>query len=343
MTDSSSSRLRFSQAFGCISRRIPRKSSGKSFSTLPEELPLRKFSLAQIKAATSNFDKGLLIGTSNFGSVYKGMIDEGSTTVAIRRMKLGLSLFRTEVILLCQVNHVNVESIIGFCDEKGETILVYEYLCNGSLYKCLYANGVNGNPLPWEKRLEICIGAARGLHYLHTGAKYVVMHRYVTSHTVLLDHDLVPKLSGFFVSKLGPLSMSKDLIKKEVPVVGAYGYLDPEYQRTKYLSEKSDVYSFGVVLLEVICDQTKFSLMTDGVTYLAERATLCFRNGTLHQNIDPYLQGRITPECFDKFVEIAMHCISDTGDERPSMGEVEVALELALELQKKSNSEMTSI
>ncbi|KAK8569065.1 hypothetical protein V6N12_007597 [Hibiscus sabdariffa] len=145
-----------------------------------------------------------------------------------------------------------------------------------------------------------------------------------------------------FIPEPRPLSMSKDLIKKEVPVVGAYGYLDPEYQRTKCLSEKIDVYSFGVVLLEVICDRTKFSLITDGVR-LAEWATLCFRNGTLHQNIDPYLQGRITPECFDKFLEIVMRCISDAGDERPSMGEVEVALELALELQKKSNSEMTRL
>ncbi|KAE8695226.1 hypothetical protein F3Y22_tig00110729pilonHSYRG00078 [Hibiscus syriacus] len=130
------------------------------------------------------------------------------------------------------MNHLNVESLIGFCDEEGETILVYEYLCNRSLYDCLHGNGINANPLPWEKRLEICIGAARGLHYLHTGAKYA---------------DLV--------------ACQQTSIKKETPVVGAYGYLDPEYHRTKYLSEKVDVYSFGVVLLEVIFDQTTFYQM----------------------------------------------------------------------------------
>ncbi|XP_039054339.1 receptor-like protein kinase FERONIA [Hibiscus syriacus] len=169
---------------------------------------------------------------------------------------------------------------------KRGKILVYEYLCNRSLYDCLNGNGINANPLPWEKRLEICIGAARGLHYLHTGAKYAVMHRFVTGHTVLLDHELIPKLSGFFVSKLGSRSMSKTLIG------GAYGYLDPEYHRTKYLSEKVDVYSFGIVLLEVICDQAKFYQMTSEVGSMGGWATSCFRNGTLYQNIDPFLEGR---------------------------------------------------
>ncbi|KAE8722304.1 Malectin/receptor protein kinase family protein [Hibiscus syriacus] len=355
MTDSSSSRLRFFQvtkkAVGFISRlRSQRGSSGKSYSTLPEELSIRQFSLAEIKAATANFDENLIIGTSIFGSVYKGVIDDGTFTVAIRRMELGLTLFRTEVVLLCQLNHFNVESLIGFCDEKGETILVYEYLCNRSLYDCLHGNVINANPLPlfplpWEKRLEICIGAARGLHYLHTGTKYVVMHRNVTTNTILLDHDLVPKLSGFFVSKLGPRSMSKALIRKEAPAEGAFGYLDPEYYHTKYLSEKIDVYSFGVVLLEVILVQTRtfHFQMNNEARSLSGWTSWCLRNGTLYHYIDPYLKGRIAPECFNKFMEIAMCCISATEDERPSMGEVEVTLELALELQKKSESEMTSI
>ncbi|XP_039066433.1 probable receptor-like protein kinase At5g38990 [Hibiscus syriacus] len=208
MAGSSSSRLRFFQvtkkAAVFISRlRSQQGSSGKSYSTLPEELSVRQFSLADIKAATANFDEGLIIGTSIFGSEYKVIIDHGAFTVAIRRMELCLTLFRTEV---------------------GETLLVYEYLCNRSLYDCLHGNAINANP--WEKRLEICFGAARGLHYLHTGTKYVVMHRNVTN-TILLDHDWTPKLSGFFVSKLGPRSMSKALKRKEAPVEGAFGYLDP--------------------------------------------------------------------------------------------------------------------
>ncbi|KAE8732765.1 Malectin/receptor protein kinase family protein [Hibiscus syriacus] len=138
--------------------------------------------------------------------------------------------------------------------------------------------------------------------------------------------------------------MSKALKRKEAPVEGAFGYLDPEYYRTKYLSEKIDVYSFGVVLLEVILGRTatfRFG-MNNEERSLCGWTSLCFRNGTLYHYIDPYLKGRIAPECFNKFMEIAICCISVTEDERPCMGEVEVTLELALELQKKSESEMTS-
>ncbi|KAG8478011.1 hypothetical protein CXB51_027796 [Gossypium anomalum] len=306
---------------------VPKKAFGfvsQPKFTLPEELCIRQFSLAEIKSATANFDEGLILGISNFGSVYKGVIYNGTFTVAIRRMKFSLSAFRTEVVFLSQLNLLNVESLIGFCNEKGETILVYEYLSNGSLFDCLNGNGISCNPIPWEKRLQICIGAARGLHYLHTGAKYTVLHRNVSSNTILLDQELVPKLSG-----LGSHSMSKASIKKEsLDVVATFGYLDLEN-----LSGKNDVYAFGVVLLEVIC----------GKISLPACANWCIENGTIYHNIDPYLKGRIAPECFNKYVEIAMSCISYSADERPSMGEVEATLLDALELEKKADSEMKSI
>ncbi|PPD87880.1 hypothetical protein GOBAR_DD15194 [Gossypium barbadense] len=322
------------KAFGFVSRQ-----ESQPNSTLPEELCIRQFSLAEIKAATANFDEGFIIGISNFGSVYKGVIDDGTFTVAIRRMKFSLSAFRTEVVFLSQLNHLNVESLIGFCNEKGETILVYEYLSNGSLFDCLHGNGISCNPIAWEKRLQICIGAARGLHYLHTGVKYIVLHRNVTSNTILLDHELVPKLSGFFLSKLGPHSMSNASSKKQsLDVMATFGYLYSEN-----LLGKNDVYAFGVVLLEVICGKTPVFEANGQKRSLAAWANWCFKNGTIYHYIDPYLKGRIAPECFNKYVEIAMSCISYSADERPSMGEVESTLQDALELQKKADSEMKSI
>ncbi|XP_017628545.1 receptor-like protein kinase FERONIA [Gossypium arboreum] len=294
----------FKKAFGFVSRR-----GSQPNSTLPEELCIRQFSLAEIKAATSNFDEGFIIGISNFGSVYKGVIDDGTFTVAIRRVKFSLSAFRTEVVFLSQLNHLNVESLIGFCNEKGETILVYEYLSNGSLFNCLHGNGISCNPIPWEKRLQICIGAARGLHYLHTGVR------------------------------LGPHSMSQASTKKEsLDVMATLGYLDSES-----LSGKIDVYAFGVVLLEVICGKTPVFEANGQKRSLAAWANWFFKNGTIYHNIDPYLKGRIAPECFNKYVEIAMSCISYSADERPSIGEVEATLQDALELQKKADSEMKSI
>ncbi|GKV51050.1 hypothetical protein SLEP1_g57726 [Rubroshorea leprosula] len=309
-------------------------------SALSEGL-CRQFSLAELKAATNNFHDGLRISGGRFGPVYKGLIDGGSLVVAVKRLSRsflqGSERFRNEVELLCQLRHQNLVSLLGFCHEKDEGILVYESMTRGSLDRHLFGNA---DPLPWKRRLEICIGAARGLHYLHTGAKYAIIHRHVKPDNILLGENWDAKLSDFELSVIGPSSMSKpkpNALTKETLAAGTLGYLAPECFDHK-LSEKADVYSLGIVLLEVLCGRRVVDHNAEPEDFhLVSRIIKCIKNGCVHEMIDPFLKGKIAPVCLIEYVEIALNCVCLNPNERPSVGEVEVTLELALELQEKTD------
>ncbi|XVF71284.1 hypothetical protein PTKIN_Ptkin12aG0024600 [Pterospermum kingtungense] len=311
-------------------------------AALPEEI-VRQFSLAKIKAATNNFHEDLVIGRGGFGRVYRGFFYDENLVVAVKRSnpesRQGFNEFQTEVKLLCQLRHQNLVSLIGFYHDEDEMILVYEYMRNGTLRDHLYGSGYD--PLPWKQRLEICIGVARGLHYLHSGAKQAIIHRDIKSSNVLLDDNWVSKLCDFGLSKLRSRNKSKSLEKIDSIVKGTFGYLDPEYARRSELTEKSDVYSFGVVLFEVLCGRKVIdSRVNEYQRNLVRWARWSIGIGTIYNIIDPYLKGRIAPECFKLFVDIAYSCTCSEGNTRPDMGEVEVMLESALELQEKADSEM---
>ncbi|KAH1200172.1 Receptor-like protein kinase THESEUS 1 [Glycine max] len=201
---------------------------------------------------TNNFHQNRLIGYGGFSKVYKGCLQHNDASDYT--WNTSEQLFKSEIELLCQLHHPNCVSLIGFCNHKNEKIIVYEYMSNGSLDRHL--RGEDTEALPWNKRLEICIGAARGLHYLHAGAKRTIIHRDICVANILLNDDMEPKLAGFGHSIQGARFMSKPKPIKVNHYWGTCGYMALEHLREHIVTDKSDVYSFGIVLLKLSGEET---------------------------------------------------------------------------------------
>jgi serine/threonine protein kinase len=259
------------------------------------------------------------------------LVNKGEPHFA-NRSNQGLPEFHTEIMVLSKIRHRNLVQLIGYCDDRSEMILVYEFMEKGTLRDHLYAS--DKPTLSWKQRLEICIGAARGLQYLHKGSAGGTIHRDVKSTNILLNENLVAKVADFGLSKTGPLDIETHV---STVVKGTFGYLDPEYFKSQQLTEKSDVYSFGVVLLEVLCARPPIDpvLQREQVN-LAEWAMMCKKKGSLEEIVDPSVKDQIDPSSLRKFIETTEKCLQDCGDDRPNMTDVLWDLEYALQLQQNA-------
>ncbi|KAB5537847.1 hypothetical protein DKX38_015380 [Salix brachista] len=299
-----------------------------------------KMSLAEILAATENFNPKLLIGEGGFAKVYKGTLESGMK-VAVKRSDSshgqGLREFQTEIVVLSRIQHRHLVSLVGYCDEGLEMILVYEFMEKGTLRDHLYdrkeclKNPSAETEFSWKQRLEICIGSAKGLHYLHTDPDGGIFHHDVKSTNILLDEHYVAKVADFGLSQSG--MPDPDHIRMSLK--GSFGYLDPEYFRTLQLTNKSDVYSFGVILLEVLCARPPIvnSKQREEIN-LAEWGMFWQKEGQLENIIDPLLVGHINRNSLRKFGEITEKCLKAQGADRPNMLDVCWDLENALQLQQ---------
>ncbi|CAN6359685.1 unnamed protein product [Urochloa humidicola] len=303
--------------------------SQKDSGGAPQLKGARNFSFTELRNCTNNFSDTHEIGSGGYGKVYKGTLVDG-TRVAIKRAERGsmqgVVEFKNEIELLSRVHHRNLVSLIGFCYEQGEQMLVYEYVSNGTLRENLL---VRGTYLDWKKRLRIALGSARGLAYLHELADPPIIHRDVKSTNILLDDHLKAKVADFGLSKL-VADTQKGHVSTQVK--GTLGYLDPEYYMTQQLSEKSDVYSFGVVMLELVSGRQPI----ESGKYIVREVRLAIDPEDrdfygLRGLLDPAIRDSARTAGFRRFVQLAMRCVDETAAARPAMGEVVKEIEAMLQ------------
>ncbi|KAL7586661.1 hypothetical protein Lser_V15G39372 [Lactuca serriola] len=305
--------------------------------TLMEGVQHLKISRDDIKLATNNFDNNNFIGRGGFGKVYKGEITLSGqlSTVAVKRLDRAMGQgdreFLMEIQMLSCYKHKNLISLIGFCDEGGENILVYEYAKYGSLDKY-----ISDSNLSWIKRLQISLGAARGLNYLHddVGPQHRVLHHDIKSSNILLNENWEAKISDFGLLKIGPSNVEFTFLVTSA--VGTFGYVDPQYVRTGILTKESDVYSFGVVLFEILCGRLALiEKYQDERRFLSSLAQVYCEDNRLDEIIDPNLMNQMKVGSLKLFSMVAYQCLRENRSEHPTMGWIVENLEKALELQQR--------
>uniref|UniRef100_A0A0D9W892 non-specific serine/threonine protein kinase n=1 Tax=Leersia perrieri TaxID=77586 RepID=A0A0D9W892_9ORYZ len=303
------------------------------------EIPnLRIFTFAELRAATRNFKPDTVLGEGGFGRVYKGWVDEKTMSparsgtgmvIAVKKLNpesvQGLQEWQSEVNFLGRLSHPNLVRLIGYCVEDRELLLVYEFMAKGSLENHLFRKGSAYQPISWNLRLRIAIGAARGLAFLHSSEKQIIYRDFKASN-ILLDTHYNAKLSDFGLAKNGPTAGESHVTTR---VMGTYGYAAPEYVATGHLYVKSDVYGFGVVLLEMLTGMraldtgrpaAQHSLVEWAKPYLADRRKLA-------RLVDPRLEGQYPSKAAQHAAQLTLRCLAGDPRSRPSMAEVVQSLE----------------
>ncbi|KAL8128241.1 G-type lectin S-receptor-like serine/threonine-protein kinase At4g27290 isoform X2 [Apium graveolens] len=299
-------------------KRINRSEEEKTLAGQDLDLPI--FSFVQIAKATDNFSDNRQLGKGGFGTVYKGILEEGQE-IAVKRLskdsRQGLDEFMNEVSCIAKLQHRNLVMLRGCCIEEGERLLIYEYLPNKSLDYYIFDKNTSKS-LNWPKRYNIIVGIARGLLYLHRDSRLKIIHRDLKASNILLDHDMNPKISDF--------GLARTFGESETPasttrVVGTHGYMSPEYAFDGLFSVKSDVYSFGVSLLEVITGKRNRAFVHPGHSHnLIGHVWKRYTEGNLLEVVDSVILESISNqhEVF-RVIQIGLLCVQEYPEDRPNM------------------------
>ncbi|KDP43834.1 hypothetical protein JCGZ_20844 [Jatropha curcas] len=337
-------RLRHCQCASKESNSKKSKGSGVSFpkdngKVRPDldDLKIRRaqmFSYEELERATNGFKEESLVGKGSFSCVYKGVMKNG-TVVAVKKAIVSSDKqknskeFHTELDLLSRLNHAHLLNLLGYCEEGGERLLVYEFMAHGSLHQHLHGKNKSlKEQLDWVRRVTIAVQAARGIEYLHGYACPPVIHRDIKSSNILIDEEHNARVADFGLSLLGPADSGSPLA--ELPA-GTLGYLDPEYYRLHYLTTKSDVYSFGVLLLEILSGRKAIDMQYEEGN-IVEWAVPLIKSADISAILDPLLKPPPDIEALKRIANVACKCVRMKGKERPSMDKVTTALERALAL-----------
>jgi serine/threonine protein kinase len=280
---------------------------------------ITKFSYKELAKATGNFDQSNKIGEGGYGPVYKGKLKDG-TVVAVKVLsshsRQGAKEFLSELITISDISHENLIKLYGCCVEERHRILVYNYLENNSLSQALLGSGHCNIQFNWRTRVNICIGVAQGLAFLHDVICPHIVHRDIKASNILLDEDLTPKISDFGLAKLLP----SDVSHVSTRVAGTLGYLAPEYAIRGQVTRKSDVYSFGVLLVEIVsgrCNTDTRLPYEDQI--LLEKTWAYYDQGHLDKIIDSSLGDDLDVDEACRFLKVGLLCTKDVTKRRPDM------------------------
>ncbi|GKE93773.1 kinase-like domain, phloem protein 2-like protein, partial [Tanacetum coccineum] len=289
--------------------------------------------LANIISATNNFAEENVISTSDIGKRYKGQLLWSGEFIDITAQMFNKEgtdreqLFWTEISMLSNLKHKNLVSLVGFCDENDEKIIIIRNeTARGMLVKYLSDSMM----LTWVRRLEICVSVAHALSYIHYDElrDFSVIHRHIDGSRVLLNDKWEPKLSDFGVSmKIKASQRHHSFHTNRLEYVNGYG--DPTYIKTKRVNHKSDMYSFGIVLFELLCGR-------ESNNRLAPLAITHYREKKLENMIDHDLFKQMDLHSFNMFAEIAYECLDEERSQRPNIDDIVPRLEKALESAREN-------
>ncbi|XP_020275022.1 putative serine/threonine-protein kinase isoform X2 [Asparagus officinalis] len=295
-----------------------------------EEPDCKEIPLKEIYAATNSFNSSNYIGQGIAGKVYKGVLSNGWHVAIKHILKDGhAETFVREITSLSHVRHPNLVTLRGYCEEEDDCFLVYELCPNGSLSEWIFGKE---KCLSWVQRLEISIGSARGLWFLHAYTGGCIVHRDIKPTNILLGDDFEAKLSDFGLSKVMELGVSN--VSSEVR--GTLGYVDPDYRQNHRVNAAGDVYSFGIVLLQIISGKRVINMNVTKPMLLSKMAKLLIKGGNISDFADPRLNGEFSVDAFELVFKLALSCTAHK-QQRPSMEQVVIRLENALEISAREN------
>ncbi|KAK8629310.1 hypothetical protein V6N13_078154 [Hibiscus sabdariffa] len=285
------------------------------------------FTFIQMKAATNNFDPANKIGEGGFGSVYKGVLLDG-TIIAIKQLstisRQGDREFLNELGMISGLQHPNLVRLYGCCVEGTNLLLVYEYMENNSLARALSGPYESQLILDWPIRQKICLGIAKGLAFLHEDSSLKIVHRDIKATNVLLDKDLNAKISDFGLAKF----VEEENTHMSTAAAGTIGYMAPEYALWGYLTYKADVYSFGIVTLEIVAGKNNSKHRSEeGYVCLQDLALVLQQSGRLMELVDSRLGTEFNEEEAIRMMKVALLCSNPSPAPRPIMSEVVNMLE----------------
>ncbi|KAH8956820.1 hypothetical protein BDL97_07G062200 [Sphagnum fallax] len=285
------------------------------------------YTLRELEAATNNFGESNVVGEGGYGIVYRGQLPDG-TMVAVKNLLNNRGQaekeFRVEVEAIGRVRHKNLVRLLGYCAEGAHRMLVYEYVDNGNLEQWLHGPMSKTNPLPWEARMKIVLGTAKGLAYLHEALEPKVVHRDIKSSNILVDSEWNAKVSDFGLAKL--LGSGKSHVTTRV--MGTFGYVAPEYANTGLLNERSDVYSFGVLLMEIITGRDPVDYnRAAGEINLVDWLKQMVGNRRSEEVADPSMELKPTSRALKRSLLVALRCVDPDALKRPKIGHVVHMLE----------------